>query len=109
MNKDDWAIFIYSIMRCIGNTIRRTVILIRVVPLCATNTTTKYKSVCLYLKFIPRNCTGNHIALYINMDNGTIFKLSNQRCIGNTIYNVAILSRDVPICEINTTTKYKSV
>ena len=110
INIDYGNIFLYPILKCIGNTIYSLVIFLRVVPMSATNnTTSKYKIVWLPLKSNPGNCKGNHISSYINMDGGTIIQNFNPRCNGNTIHSLVTFSRVVPIHAINTTTKYDLV
>ena len=86
-------------------------ILSRVEKLHATNTTTRYKVVLLSLNFNSKNYKGNHVSLYINLDDMTIFQYSIQKWIENTIYSLAIFSRVVPLgaTNTNTETKYKVV
>ena len=48
--------------------------------------------------------------LDFNMDKGTIFHYSIQRCIGNTIYKKVTFSRIILLCTaIKTITEYKIV
>ena len=95
----------YSNQRCIGNIIYYIVTLPRIVPLLEIKNTTRYKILRLSLEFHPMNCKGSHMPLCMNMNDGTIFKYSILRCIGNTIYILVIFSRVVPIRATKNTKK----
>ena len=82
---DDGTIIQNFNHRCNGNTIYILVIFLRVVPICATNTTTKYKIVYLSLVLHPQNYIGNHMSLYMNMDDKTIFQYSIKRMATQSI------------------------
>ena len=96
---DDETVFTYSIMRCIDNITNSLVHFVRVVPIRAINTTTKYKIVQL----------GNHILSYININDETIYQNMNQGCNDNIIHSLVTFSRVVSLPEINNTTMYKIV
>ena len=104
---DDGTIFQYSIQRCVDNQIYCLATYSSCVPLCETNTTATYKIVQLSLKLHPQKYKGNHMPLYMDIHDESIFQHSIARCIGNTINNLVTFSRIVPFCATNTTTKYK--
>ena len=107
-NIDDGTIFKYSIQRCINNTFHSLVIFSRVVPIRATSTATKDTIVSLSLELYPRNYIGNHMSLYMNMDDGNIFPYSIQKLNGNTINSLVTFSWIAPLHATNTTTtEYK--
>ena len=107
MKMDDGTIFQYFIQRCIGNTIYTLVTFSRVVTLGETYTTAKYKISWLSLELHPSNCIGNHISLYMDINDTTIvFKYTILGCIGNTIHSLVVCSRFEPLYATNTTTKY---
>ena len=78
-------------------------------PLGETNNTAKYKIVWLSFELHLQNCKGKHMSLYMNMDDGIIFKYSILRYIGNTIQSLVTFSRVVSKLWTSTTTKYTIV
>ena len=95
----------------IGNTIYNVATIFnvasfsRIVPLSEINNILKYKILRLILNLHSINCKIIHISIFMNMDDGTIFKKSILRCNGNTIHSLEIISRTVAIHAINTTSK----
>ena len=91
---NDWTIFQYSIQMCIGNTIYNIAILSMVVQILERLRLTIQQVKKLYdcpWNYIHRTArVGNHMALYMIMDDGTILKHSILRCIGNTIHSVVV-------------------
>ena len=97
MKIDDGTKFKNYNQRCNGNIIYSLVTFSRIVLIHAINTTTKYKIILLSFELHQQNCKDNHMSLYINLDDGTVFPYLIGIFNGNMIHSLVAFFRVVPI------------
>ena len=85
--------FQYSILSCIGNRIHSLAMISRKCYFVQLTLQPSTRFFWLSLEFNLRNCKGNQVSSYINMDDEAIFQYSIQKCIGSTIYSLETFSR----------------
>ena len=104
---DDWTIFQYSSQKCFEKQKYNLKIFLRVVSLHETKFTAKYKIVWLSAELHQQDYKGNHILVFMDMDDLTIFQDFILRFIWRTIHSLMICWRVVLFCDTITRIEYK--